>query len=84
MAALRDAAIIIALPVRSSPPRAVKKQKVANLLFRGEAARPVEDSPGVTAPGSQVPEEGEDPVMDEVKRWELLPLAEIKPFYDEG
>ena len=86
VSALRDAVIITAMPTRSSPPRAAKKPK-ANMLFRGESVKPEPVQEGTPEVGTRPPtpqsDDSYDPVVDEMKRWERLPMSEILPFYDD-
>lgn len=79
--ALRDAMIIGAIPIRSSPPRAVKKPKLG-LLFRGGDSLPA-DSPK-EGPSPTASADDFDQVADEMKRWEYLSPAEIQPFFDDA
>ena len=65
--ALRDAVAISRIPVRSSPPRAAKKQKVApsgGMLFRGAELKALaSESPG---PASPTENSSVDPALDEL------------------
>jgi len=79
--ALRDALTISRIPVRSSPPRAAKKQKVApsgGMLFRGAELKPsaLESS----APTPTTDDSTFDPVLDELRRWEGMGIQEYEKF----
>ena len=74
--ALRVATKITAMPTILSPTRVAKKKRSS--LFIGDSALPAEGSP---APTSEA-DDTYDPVMEEVKRWERLPIERYETFYD--
>ena len=82
--ALRDAVPIARVATRSSPPRAVKKQKVAPSglsLFRGAELKP--SAADVPSPAATANDDGRDPVLDEVMRWEGMGLKEYLAYISE-
>lgn len=82
---LREALVISRdAPLRSSPPRAAKKQKLAptgGMLFRGAQLKPSPaDSPVPAATATN--DSDFDPVLDELRRWEGMGLQEYEKFMD--
>lgn len=79
--ALRDAVAISRIPVRSSPPRGSKKQKVApsgGMLFRGAELKALaSESPGPASPTENL---SVDPVLDELRRWDGMGVKEYEKF----
>ena len=82
MQMLRTALEISAVPMRSSPPRAAKKPKIATvgLLFRGSTALPPDDASGLPPTTEATPTDDYDPVIDEANRWEHLPPEQFQIF----